>query len=136
MVKGFDVAMDKRGGITEAENGDAFLELNRTATKYPHRYTKVSACGSCARSCWPRVTKEGEHGCKQPLCGSGLAGGHRAHVVCDVAAQPCPQRTFRYHCFIVVPEHFGACAGEAEACCSSRFSQHLCFVVLFSAVLV
>uniref|UniRef100_A0A8C2TR83 Eukaryotic translation initiation factor 4E nuclear import factor 1 n=1 Tax=Coturnix japonica TaxID=93934 RepID=A0A8C2TR83_COTJA len=32
--------MDKRGGITEAENGDAFLELNRTATKYPHRYTK------------------------------------------------------------------------------------------------
>ncbi|XP_040540763.1 eukaryotic translation initiation factor 4E transporter isoform X5 [Gallus gallus] len=40
MVKGFDVAMDKRGGITEAENGDAFLELNRTATKYPHRYTK------------------------------------------------------------------------------------------------
>lgn len=80
MVKGFDVAMDKRGGITEAENGDAFLELNRTATKYPHRYTKVSACGSCARSCWPRVTKEGEHGCKQPLCGSGLAGGHRAHL--------------------------------------------------------
>ncbi|XP_042721720.1 eukaryotic translation initiation factor 4E transporter isoform X4 [Lagopus leucura] len=40
MVKGLDVAMDKRGGITEAENGDAFLELNRTATKYPHRYTK------------------------------------------------------------------------------------------------
>ncbi|XP_019476618.1 eukaryotic translation initiation factor 4E transporter isoform X4 [Meleagris gallopavo] len=40
MVKSFDVAMDKRGGITEAENGDAFLELNRTATKYPHRYTK------------------------------------------------------------------------------------------------
>ncbi|XP_021268872.1 eukaryotic translation initiation factor 4E transporter isoform X4 [Numida meleagris] len=40
MVKSFGVAMDKRGGITEAENGDAFLELNRTATKYPHRYTK------------------------------------------------------------------------------------------------
>ncbi|OXB64648.1 hypothetical protein ASZ78_008724, partial [Callipepla squamata] len=40
MVKGVDVAMDKRGGVTEAENGDAFLELNRTATKYPHRYTK------------------------------------------------------------------------------------------------
>ncbi|XP_056359965.1 eukaryotic translation initiation factor 4E transporter isoform X5 [Oenanthe melanoleuca] len=32
--------MDKRGGATETENGDAFLELNRTATKYPHRYTK------------------------------------------------------------------------------------------------
>uniref|UniRef100_A0A8C0ENA4 Eukaryotic translation initiation factor 4E nuclear import factor 1 n=1 Tax=Bubo bubo TaxID=30461 RepID=A0A8C0ENA4_BUBBB len=32
--------MDKRGGITETENGDAFLELNRIATKYPHRYTK------------------------------------------------------------------------------------------------
>ncbi|XP_065707423.1 eukaryotic translation initiation factor 4E transporter isoform X5 [Patagioenas fasciata] len=32
--------MDKRGGITEAENGDAFLELNRITTKYPHRYTK------------------------------------------------------------------------------------------------
>lgn len=43
MVKGFEVAMDKRGGVTEAENGDAFLELNRIATKYPHRYTKVSA---------------------------------------------------------------------------------------------
>uniref|UniRef100_A0A8B9MK38 Eukaryotic translation initiation factor 4E nuclear import factor 1 n=1 Tax=Accipiter nisus TaxID=211598 RepID=A0A8B9MK38_9AVES len=40
MVKGFEVAMDKRGGVTEAENGDAFLELNRIATKYPHRYTK------------------------------------------------------------------------------------------------
>uniref|UniRef100_A0A8C3UKQ9 Eukaryotic translation initiation factor 4E nuclear import factor 1 n=1 Tax=Catharus ustulatus TaxID=91951 RepID=A0A8C3UKQ9_CATUS len=25
---------------TETENGDAFLELNRTTTKYPHRYTK------------------------------------------------------------------------------------------------
>nr|XP_010301000.1 PREDICTED: eukaryotic translation initiation factor 4E transporter isoform X2 [Balearica regulorum gibbericeps] len=32
--------MDKRGGIPETENGDAFLELNRIATKYPHRYTK------------------------------------------------------------------------------------------------
>ncbi|KAM9260021.1 eukaryotic translation initiation factor 4E transporter isoform 4-T4 [Cariama cristata] len=32
--------MDKRGGITETENGDAFLELNRITTKYPHRYTK------------------------------------------------------------------------------------------------
>ncbi|XP_074015480.1 eukaryotic translation initiation factor 4E transporter isoform X2 [Numenius arquata] len=32
--------MDKRGGVTEAENGDAFLELNRIPTKYPHRYTK------------------------------------------------------------------------------------------------
>uniref|UniRef100_A0A8C3QRA4 Eukaryotic translation initiation factor 4E nuclear import factor 1 n=1 Tax=Cyanoderma ruficeps TaxID=181631 RepID=A0A8C3QRA4_9PASS len=32
--------MDKRGGATEAENGDAFLELNRITTKYPHRYTK------------------------------------------------------------------------------------------------
>ncbi|XP_040460768.1 eukaryotic translation initiation factor 4E transporter isoform X4 [Falco naumanni] len=32
--------MDKRGAVTEAENGDAFLELNRIATKYPHRYTK------------------------------------------------------------------------------------------------
>ncbi|XP_057229761.1 eukaryotic translation initiation factor 4E transporter isoform X5 [Malurus melanocephalus] len=32
--------MDKRGGATETENGDAFLELNRIATKYPHRYTK------------------------------------------------------------------------------------------------
>ncbi|KAM7034296.1 eukaryotic translation initiation factor 4E transporter isoform 4-T4 [Acridotheres tristis] len=32
--------MDKRGGATETENGDAFLELNRTTTKYPHRYTK------------------------------------------------------------------------------------------------
>ncbi|XP_035196132.1 eukaryotic translation initiation factor 4E transporter isoform X4 [Oxyura jamaicensis] len=40
MVKGLEVAMDKKGGTTEAENGDAFLELNRTATKYPHRYTK------------------------------------------------------------------------------------------------
>lgn len=43
MVKGFEVTMDKRGGITETENGDAFLELNRITTKYPHRYTKVSA---------------------------------------------------------------------------------------------
>lgn len=34
--------MDKRGGVTETENGDAFLELNRISTKYPHRYTKVS----------------------------------------------------------------------------------------------
>ncbi|XP_014109397.1 eukaryotic translation initiation factor 4E transporter isoform X5 [Parus major] len=32
--------MDKRGGATETENGDAFLELNRITTKYPHRYTK------------------------------------------------------------------------------------------------
>ncbi|XP_071428162.1 eukaryotic translation initiation factor 4E transporter isoform X4 [Pithys albifrons albifrons] len=32
--------MDKRGGVTETENGDAFLELNRVTTKYPHRYTK------------------------------------------------------------------------------------------------
>ncbi|XP_014818783.1 PREDICTED: eukaryotic translation initiation factor 4E transporter isoform X4 [Calidris pugnax] len=32
--------MDKRGGVAEAENGDAFLELNRIPTKYPHRYTK------------------------------------------------------------------------------------------------
>ncbi|XP_075574388.1 eukaryotic translation initiation factor 4E transporter isoform X4 [Pelecanus crispus] len=32
--------MDKRGGITETENGDAFLELNRITTKYSHRYTK------------------------------------------------------------------------------------------------
>ncbi|XP_052652559.1 eukaryotic translation initiation factor 4E transporter isoform X4 [Harpia harpyja] len=40
MVKGFEVTMDKRGGITETENGDAFLELNRIVTKYPHRYTK------------------------------------------------------------------------------------------------
>ncbi|XP_057893091.1 eukaryotic translation initiation factor 4E transporter isoform X4 [Melospiza georgiana] len=33
--------MDKRGGAaTETENGDAFLELNRVTTKYPHRYTK------------------------------------------------------------------------------------------------
>ncbi|XP_009461984.1 PREDICTED: eukaryotic translation initiation factor 4E transporter isoform X2 [Nipponia nippon] len=32
--------MDKRGGVTEIENGDAFLELNRIPTKYPHRYTK------------------------------------------------------------------------------------------------
>ncbi|KAM9623464.1 eukaryotic translation initiation factor 4E transporter isoform 6-T7 [Morphnus guianensis] len=40
MVKGFEVTMDKRGGVTETENGDAFLELNRIATKYPHRYTK------------------------------------------------------------------------------------------------
>ncbi|KAM6377713.1 eukaryotic translation initiation factor 4E transporter isoform 5-T7 [Pluvialis apricaria] len=31
---------NKRGGITETENGDAFLELNRITTKYPHRYTK------------------------------------------------------------------------------------------------
>ncbi|XP_068268909.1 eukaryotic translation initiation factor 4E transporter isoform X5 [Nyctibius grandis] len=31
--------MDKRG-ITETENGDAFVELNRITTKYPHRYTK------------------------------------------------------------------------------------------------
>lgn len=35
--------MDKRGGATETENGDAFLELNRITTKYPHRYTKVSS---------------------------------------------------------------------------------------------
>ncbi|XP_068767218.1 eukaryotic translation initiation factor 4E transporter isoform X4 [Struthio camelus] len=40
MAKGFEVAMDKRGGVTETENGDAFLELNRITTKYPHRYTK------------------------------------------------------------------------------------------------
>ncbi|XP_025930860.1 eukaryotic translation initiation factor 4E transporter isoform X4 [Apteryx rowi] len=40
MVKGFEVAMDKRGGVTETENGDAFHELNRITTKYPHRYTK------------------------------------------------------------------------------------------------
>ncbi|XP_064583322.1 eukaryotic translation initiation factor 4E transporter isoform X5 [Zonotrichia leucophrys gambelii] len=40
-VKGFEVTMDKRGGAaTETENGDAFLELNRITTKYPHRYTK------------------------------------------------------------------------------------------------
>ncbi|XP_053938388.1 eukaryotic translation initiation factor 4E transporter isoform X4 [Cuculus canorus] len=32
--------MDKRGGATETENGDAFLELNRVTVKYPHRYTK------------------------------------------------------------------------------------------------
>ncbi|KAM9281741.1 eukaryotic translation initiation factor 4E transporter isoform 4-T5 [Morus bassanus] len=32
--------MDKRGGVTETENGDALLELNRITTKYPHRYTK------------------------------------------------------------------------------------------------
>ncbi|XP_042661319.1 eukaryotic translation initiation factor 4E transporter isoform X5 [Tyto alba] len=32
--------MDKKGGIAETENGDAFLELNRIAIKYPHRYTK------------------------------------------------------------------------------------------------
>ncbi|XP_010141624.1 PREDICTED: eukaryotic translation initiation factor 4E transporter isoform X2 [Buceros rhinoceros silvestris] len=32
--------MDKRGGVTETENGDALLELNRVTTKYPHRYTK------------------------------------------------------------------------------------------------
>ncbi|XP_068065103.1 eukaryotic translation initiation factor 4E transporter isoform X5 [Anomalospiza imberbis] len=32
--------MDKRGGAAETENGDAFLELNRITTKYPHRYTK------------------------------------------------------------------------------------------------
>ncbi|KGL74591.1 Eukaryotic translation initiation factor 4E transporter [Tinamus guttatus] len=32
--------MDKRGGTTEAENGDAFHDLNRITTKYPHRYTK------------------------------------------------------------------------------------------------
>ncbi|KAM6318128.1 eukaryotic translation initiation factor 4E transporter isoform 3-T3 [Podargus strigoides] len=32
--------MDKRGGVTETENGDASLELNRIPTKYPHRYTK------------------------------------------------------------------------------------------------
>ncbi|KAM9526998.1 eukaryotic translation initiation factor 4E transporter isoform 5-T5 [Guaruba guarouba] len=40
VVKGFEVIMDKRGGLTETENGDAFLELNRITTKYPHRYTK------------------------------------------------------------------------------------------------
>ncbi|KAM7090304.1 eukaryotic translation initiation factor 4E transporter isoform 6-T7 [Ciconia maguari] len=40
VVKGLEVTMDKRGGITETENGDAFLELNRITTKYPHRYTK------------------------------------------------------------------------------------------------
>lgn len=48
---------NKRGGITETENGDAFLELNRITTKYPHRYTKVSAlpfplkvvCGAVGR---------------------------------------------------------------------------------------
>ncbi|XP_064024476.1 eukaryotic translation initiation factor 4E transporter isoform X4 [Pogoniulus pusillus] len=40
MVKGVAVTMDKRGGATETENGDAFLELNRVTTKYPHRYTK------------------------------------------------------------------------------------------------
>ncbi|XP_071618865.1 eukaryotic translation initiation factor 4E transporter isoform X4 [Heliangelus exortis] len=32
--------MDKRGGVTETENGDAFLELNRVTAKHPHRYTK------------------------------------------------------------------------------------------------
>ncbi|NWV00945.1 4ET factor, partial [Upupa epops] len=32
--------MDRRGGATETENGDAFPELNRITTKYPHRYTK------------------------------------------------------------------------------------------------
>ncbi|XP_068013299.1 eukaryotic translation initiation factor 4E transporter isoform X4 [Melanerpes formicivorus] len=32
--------MDKRGGVADTENGDAFLELNRVTTKYPHRYTK------------------------------------------------------------------------------------------------
>ncbi|KAM4648781.1 eukaryotic translation initiation factor 4E transporter isoform 5-T5 [Amazona ochrocephala] len=40
VVKGFEVIMDKRGGLTETENGDAFLEFNRITTKYPHRYTK------------------------------------------------------------------------------------------------
>ncbi|XP_061321886.1 eukaryotic translation initiation factor 4E transporter isoform X5 [Pezoporus flaviventris] len=40
VVRGFEVIMDKRGGLTETENGDAFLELNRITTKYPHRYTK------------------------------------------------------------------------------------------------
>ncbi|KAJ7423737.1 hypothetical protein WISP_32391 [Willisornis vidua] len=39
-VQGFELTMDKRGGVTETENGDAFLELNRVTTKYPHRYTK------------------------------------------------------------------------------------------------
>ncbi|NXY88677.1 4ET factor, partial [Alcedo cyanopectus] len=32
--------MDKRGGTTETENGDAFLELTRVPNKYLHRYTK------------------------------------------------------------------------------------------------
>uniref|UniRef100_A0A8V5GA93 Uncharacterized protein n=1 Tax=Melopsittacus undulatus TaxID=13146 RepID=A0A8V5GA93_MELUD len=40
VVRGFEVIMDRRGGLTETENGDAFLELNRITTKYPHRYTK------------------------------------------------------------------------------------------------
>lgn len=74
MVKGFDVAMDKRGGITEAENGDAFLELNRTATKYPHRYTKVSAfClwKLCVELLATEVMKEGE----------SLRGGSSARVL-------------------------------------------------------
>lgn len=61
MVKGFEAIMDKRGGITETENGDAFLELNRITTKYPHRYTKVrslpfllkAVCGAAGhRSEW------------------------------------------------------------------------------------
>lgn len=43
MVKGVAVTMDKRGGATETENGDAFPELNRVTTKYPHRYTKVGS---------------------------------------------------------------------------------------------
>lgn len=51
MVKGLEVAMDKKGGTTEAENGDAFLELNRTVTKYPHRYTKVSCFSFSFKRC-------------------------------------------------------------------------------------
>lgn len=59
------------------------------------------------------------------------------HIVkYGVAVQPCPQQTPHSHCFIVIQEHFGACAGEAEACCSASFSQHLCFIVLFSVVLL
>ncbi|KAM7145085.1 eukaryotic translation initiation factor 4E transporter isoform 4-T5 [Macrochelys suwanniensis] len=39
IVKGFQVAMDKRGAIAEIENGDTFLDLNRITVKC-HRYTK------------------------------------------------------------------------------------------------
>lgn len=81
--------MDKRGGATETENGDAFLELNRTTTKYPHRYTKVSSLsfplGVVRGTLGPRSRVGGGGSCKgnsevkaeKPLPGLGVVGWYQ-----------------------------------------------------------
>lgn len=93
VVKGFEAIMDKRGGVTETENGDAFLELNRIAMKYPHRYTKVRSlhfplkvvCGAAGhRSGWQRFCGRAAVKAEKPLPGLGFAGWYKTSNLLNV----------------------------------------------------